>query len=373
MSVASKGQKGRKPSNLRKSGAGSRGGKKPPRKKGGLVLRLVAGIVAVVLAVLSVHCWDVLRDNRLPAFKGDAQVYVDENTTPEDVIMQIKSQTSIRWEGALRRTFERKQVSKYITPGHYTIKPEYSCVYVARMLNNCWQSPIKLSISPSLRLKKDLARSISSQLQMDSSTVAKALDDKAFLKHYGATPATVYNIIIPDTYEMYWDVSVNELFSIFKREYDRFWTDERKALAAQKKLTPEQVGIVASIVCRESNYVPEYPKIAGVYVTRLRKGMPLQADPTIAFCYDYGLNRILKKHLKVDSPYNTYTHKGLPPGPIGIASKAALEAVLEADTDSGWMYFCASPALDGTHVFAKTYSQHQKNAKAFREAAYGKF
>lgn len=371
--MAPKGQKCRKPSNQRKSGAGSRGSKKQPRKKGGLALRLVAGIVAVVLAVLAVHCWDILRDNRLPAFKGDAQVYVDENTTPEDVIMQIKSQTSIRWEWALRRTFERKQVSKYITPGHYTVKPEYSCVYVARMLNNCWQSPIKLSISPALRLKKDLVRSISSQLQMDSSTVAKALGDKGFLKHYGVTPATVYNIIIPDTYEVYWDVSVNELFSIFKREYDKFWTDERKALAAQKKLTPEQVGIVASIVCRESNYVPEYPKIAGVYVTRLRKGMPLQADPTIAFCYDYGLNRILKKHLKVDSPYNTYTHKGLPPGPIGIASKAALEAVLEADTDSGWMYFCASLALDGTHVFAKTYSQHQKNAKAFQRAAYGKF
>lgn len=366
MSVASKGQKRRKPSASRKSKSKKAG------KKGGQALRLVAGCVAVVLAVLAVYCWDVLRDNRLPAFKGDAQVYVDENTTPDDVILQIKSQTSIRWEGALRRTFERKQVSRYITPGHYTVKAEYSCVYVARMLNNCWQSPIKLNISPSLRLKKDLARSISSQLQLDSSTVAKALNDKAFLKHYGVTPATVYSIIIPDTYEMYWDVSVNELFAVFKREYDKFWTAERRALAAQKKLTPEQVGIVASIVCRESNHVPEYPKIAGVYVTRFRKGMPLQADPTIAFCYDYSLNRILKKHLKVDSPYNTYTHKGLPPGPIGIASKAALEAVLEADTDSGLMYFCASPALDGTHVFAKTYSQHQKNARAFQKAAYGK-
>lgn len=368
MSVASKRQNSRKSSGPHKKS----GSRKPAGKKGGLALRLVAGIVAVVLAVLAVHCWDILRDNRLPAFEGDAQVYVDENTTPEDVILQIKSQTSIRWEGALRRTFERKQVSKYITPGHYTVKSEYSCVYVARMLNNCWQSPVKLSITPALRLKKDLVRSISSQLQLDSSTIAKALNDKAFLKHYGVTPATVYNIIIPDTYEVYWDISVNELFSVFKREYDKFWTDERRALAAQKKLTPEQVGILASIVCRESNYVPEYPKIAAVYVTRLRRGMPLQACPTVAFCYDYSLSRILDKHLKVDSPYNTYTHKGLPPGPIGIAPKVAIDAVLEADTNSGLMYFCASPALDGTNVFAKTYSQHQKNAKAFREAAYGK-
>lgn len=364
MSAASKRKKG-----TRKTRPVSR---KPVGKKNGLVLRFVAGIAAVVLAVLALYCWDILRGNRLPAFRGDAQVYVDESTTPEDVILQIKGQTSIRWEGALRRTFERKQVAKYITPGHYTVKAGYSCVYVARMLNNCWQSPIQLNISPSLRLKKDLARSISSQLQLDSLAIAKALDDKAFLKRYGVTPATVYNIIIPDTYDMYWDASIGELFSTLKGEYDRFWTDERKALAAGKKLTPEQVGIVASIVCRESNYVPEYPKIAGVYISRLRRGMPLQADPTIAFCYDYSLNRILKKHLKVDSPYNTYTHKGLPPGPIGIASKAALEAALEADTDSGWLYFCASPALDGTHVFAKSYSQHQKNAKAFQKAAYGK-
>ena len=166
---------------------------------------------------------------------------------------------------------------------------------------------------------------------------------------------------------MYWTASVEEIFDRFKKEYDAFWTDERKEKAKAQGLTQMQVSTMASIVSGETLKDFEYPVIAGVYLNRYKKGMKLQADPTIAFCFDYTLDRILKKHLTVDSPYNTYQHVGLPPAPINVPPKACLEAVLNPDKH-GYIYFCASPAFDGTHRFAVTYSEHLKNAREFHRA-----
>lgn len=360
--------------------AGSSSGKKAPGSKRrrktaqpkSLKFVRIAGLL-VLLAFLfgGIRFWDWYRDNRLGGFKGDSEVYVQKGTTPDEVITQIKSQGGIRWERSLRKVFRQKRVAQYIKPGHYSVRASYSNVYLARMLNNSWQSPVKLSLSPSLRLKGDIARSVSAQLQLDSVEVAKALGSKTFLRKYGVAPTTVYSLFLPDTYEVWWDCTADDLFGKLRLEYDIFWNGERKAKAKSLDLSPEQVNTLASIVCRESNHTEEYPKIAGVYLNRLRKGMKLQADPTVAFCFDYKLKRILNKHLQVDSRYNTYRYAGLPPGPICPPSKAAIDAVLNADTASGNLYFCASAKLDGTHVFSKDYSQHRKNSEAFRKAAYG--
>ena len=314
------------------------------------------------------QAWGWLRNNRLPAFYGDAEVYVTAQTTPDDVITQIKSQTGIRWETALREVFKQKEVAKYITPGHYTVKAGHSCVYVARMLNNSWQSPIRLTIGSGLRLKGEIAAAIGRQMRLDSAEVLNALNDEAFLRKFGFNPTNVCSMIIPDTYEIYWDASLTDLFNLFRREYDKFWNDTRRQQAKALKLTPAQVSILASIVACESNYVPEYTKLAGVYINRLRRGMRLQACPTVAYCFDFKPARILQKHLKVNSPYNTYTHTGLPPGPICCPTKAALDAVLNADVASGYLYFCASTAFDGTNVFSKSYAEHQKKARAYQQA-----
>jgi UPF0755 protein len=166
---------------------------------------------------------------------------------------------------------------------------------------------------------------------------------------------------------MYWTASVKDIFDRFKKEYDAFWTSERKAKAAAQGLTPMEVSVMASIVSGETLKSFEYPIIAGVYLNRYKKGMKLQADPTIAFCFDYTLDRILKKHLTVDSPYNTYKHVGLPPAPINVPPKACLEAVLNPETHK-YIYFCASEEFDGTHRFAVTYSEHLKNARKFQRA-----
>jgi UPF0755 protein len=164
---------------------------------------------------------------------------------------------------------------------------------------------------------------------------------------------------------MYWTASVKDIFDRFKKEYDAFWTPERISKAEAQGLSRLEVSVMASIVSGETLKSFEYPVIAGVYLNRYKKGMKLQADPTIAFCYGYTLDRILKKHLTVDSPYNTYKHVGLPPAPINVPPKACLDAVLNPDKH-GYIYFCASPAFDGTHRFAVTYSEHLKNARAFQ-------
>ena len=201
----------------------------------------------------------------------------------------------------------------------------------------------------------------------DSASVADALNDEEFLSGYGFTPENVFALFLPDTYQMYWTASVREIFDRMKKEYDVFWNEERISRAKAQKLTPMQVSVLASIVSGETLKSFEYPVIAGVYLNRYRKGMKLQADPTVAFCYNYELDRILRKHLKVDSPYNTYKYVGLPPAPINVPPKACLEAVLNPDKH-GYMYFCASPAFDGTHRFASTFSEHKKNAREFQRA-----
>ena len=202
---------------------------------------------------------------------------------------------------------------------------------------------------------------------VDSASVAQALDSAEFLSGYGFTPENVFAMILPDTYQMYWTASVEEIFDRLKKEYDAFWTPERDAKAKAQGLSRMQVSILGSIVSGETLKDFEYPKIAGVYLNRYKKGMRLQADPTIAFIHGYTLDRILKKHLAVDSPYNTYKYAGLPPAPINVPPKACLDAVLNPDKH-GYIYFCANSSFDGTHKFAVTYNEHLKNAREFQRA-----
>ena len=161
---------------------------------------------------------------------------------------------------------------------------------------------------------------------------------------------------------------MEDILDMQKEAYDDFWTPERDAKARKLGLSRMDVSILASIVKGESNYQPDYAKLAGVYVNRLRRGMRLQSCPTVAFVFDYKKNRILNGDLKVDSPYNTYTHDGLPPGPIAVPDKAYLEAVLNPSTSEGYLYFCASPSFDGTHRFARSFEEHSRNAREYQRA-----
>lgn len=319
-------------------------------------------IVAVVVSVFAA-IWYI--DNRSANFTQEHVLYVYPDMTSEQVLESLDSVT-VR-PRSLARMFEKENVASKIKPGRYVIDPSSSSVYVARMLNFGWQTPHNLTLSGTMRSKGVIARKIALQMMVDSASVAQALDSTEFLSAYGFTPENVFALILPDTYQMYWTASVKEIFDRFKKEYDAFWTADRKAKAAAQKLSPMQVSVMASIVSGETLKTFEYPVIAGVYLNRYRKGMKLQADPTVCFCWDYKLDRVLKKHLTIDSPYNTYKYAGLPPAPINVPPKACIDAVLNPDRH-GYMYFCASPEFDGTHRFAVSYSDHLKNARTFQRA-----
>ena len=326
-------------------------------------------MVAAVLAVAGAVCCFVAGryyvDNKKSNFTEDYVLYVYGNTTDVQVMDSLKANAGVVRPGSLKRCFDKMDVAGNIKPGRYVISTESPSIYVARMLVFGWQTPQKLTLSGTMRCKGSIAKKISCQMMVDSVSVATALNDPVFLAGYGFTPENVFALFLPDTYEMFWTASVTEIFSRMKKEYDAFWNSDRLAKARAQRLTPMQVSVLASIVSGETLKSFEYPVIAGVYLNRYRKGMKLQADPTVAFCYDYKLDRILKKHLTVDSPYNTYKHVGLPPAPINVPPKACLDAVLQPQQHN-YIYFCASPAFDGTHRFAVSYSDHLKNARAFQ-------
>lgn len=325
--------------------------------------------VLVVLAVLAGAAGYVLgmyySDNKKPNFTQEYVLYVRPETTVQQVVDSLQLRAGTLRPKSVLRTFGKMDVGTQMKPGRYVIEPSATSIYVARMLVFGWQTPQNLVLSGTMRSKGRIAKKISTQMMVDSASVAQALDSADFLKKYGFTPENVFALILPDTYQMYWTASVEDIFDRLKKEYDAFWTSERDAKAKAQGLSRMQVSTMASIVSGETLKAFEYPVIAGVYLNRYKKKMKLQADPTIAFCYDYKLDRILKKHLAIDSPYNTYKYVGLPPAPINVPPKACLDAVLEPQKHK-YIYFCASPAFDGTHRFAVTYSEHLKNARAFQ-------
>lgn len=326
-------------------------------------------ISAVVFVIGCVFAAVYYTDNRKGNFSKDYVLYVYPDMTSQDILCALD--TVVLNDRSLARCFRKEEVAQKLKPGRYVINESTTSIYVARMLNFGWQTPQNMTLSGTIRNKEVLAKRISMQMMADSASIAAALDSADFLSGYGFTPQNVFALFLPDTYQMYWTASVKDIFDRMKKEYDIFWNPDRVAKAEALKLTRMQVSVLASIVSGETLKSFEYPQIAGVYLNRYRKGMKLQADPTVAFCHGYTLDRILKKHLSIDSPYNTYKYAGLPPAPINVPPKACIDAVLNPDKH-GYLYFCASPEFDGTHLFAVSYKEHLKNARAFQRALTAK-
>ena len=298
---------------------------------------LLAGLAVAVLAGVFAFRW--YSDNKRPNFSREAVVYIYPGTGADEAFNAIADSAGVLRPNSLKRAFADKKVDEYIQPGRYVIKPSSSSVYVARMLNNGWQTPTRLVLSGTMRRKGDIARKIGNQMLVDSAEVAAALNDDVLLAKYGFNSVNVFSLFIPDTYEMYWTASIEEILQKQKDAYDAFWTPENIAKAEKLGLTKEQVSIVASIVKGETNYEPEMPSVAGVYLNRLQ----------------------------VDSPYNTYKYAGLPPGPIAVPTKACLNAVLNPDPHN-YLFFCANSDFSGTHKFASTLAEHNRNAREFQAA-----
>lgn len=267
-----------------------------------------------------------------------------------------------------RRAFDvysrRINLAETFKPGHYLLEPGMSVIRVARMLKLGMQTPVRVTIN-NVRIPAQLAQKLAGQIDADSAAIMRALTSPEVARKAGFDSLTLFSMFIPNTYEFYWTVTPEEFVERMKREYDRFWTPQRDSLRSRSGLSRFEVMTLASIVYEETRKTDEMPRVAGVYVNRLKKGMPLQADPTIKYAMqDFGLRRILYKHLKYDSPYNTYLNKGLPPSPICMPGINAIDAVLNYENHD-YIFFCARDTFDGYHNFAKTLREHNANARAY--------
>lgn len=253
-----------------------------------------------------------------------------------------------------------------VAAGRYSVEG-LSALDVLRVVCRGNQTPMTLTI-PIVHTKERLAAVLAQRLDTDSADFAAALNDSATCAKYGYAPDDILCMVLPNTYEVYWTYSAQQWLDRMQRESRRYWTAKRKKQAEAIGLTPTEVYTLASIVEQESKCLHDLPIIAGLYINRIKKGMCLQADPTLKFaCRDFKAQRVKGKMLSVDSPYNTYIHTGLPPGPICIPSMASIEAVLHYQP-SRYLYMCASPQLDGTHRFTHSYSEHLRNARAYTRA-----
>lgn len=254
-----------------------------------------------------------------------------------------------------------------IKPGKYAIKKGESLLTIIRRLRNGQQTPVDLVITR-IRTKENFARITGNKFEFDSLDMIRFLNNNDSLSNYAVNPETAMTVVLPNTYTYFWNASPDDVFQKLYKESQKFWTDERKEKATQKGLSAEQVYILASIIEEETNAKSDKPNIASVYLNRLQKGMPLQADPTVKFALkDFGLKRIRQKHLQVESPYNTYRNKGLPPGPVTTPSVETITEVLNAP-ETDYLYFVANSNFSGTHIFTTNYQDHLKYARQYQQA-----
>jgi UPF0755 protein len=256
---------------------------------------------------------------------------------------------------------------KTARPGKYKLESGMSIFEMIRMLKNGRQSPVNLVITK-FRVKEDLARRCGSLFEFDSLQFMQAVNKNEYLLPMGLDTNTLMAAILPDTYTFYWNTTPQKVFQKLRDESEKFWTEERKARARKKGITPNEAITLASIVDEESNFGPEKGNIASVYLNRLKKNMPLQADPTIKFAMkNFGLKRVYEKHLWTPSPYNTYRNTGLPPGPICTPQPQTIDAVLNAP-ETDYLYFVAKSDFSGSHVFTSEYRDHLNYAREFQKA-----
>ncbi|RLD45527.1 MAG: endolytic transglycosylase MltG [Bacteroidetes bacterium] len=311
------------------------------------------------------------------------RVIFDPNTwTPEGKTVSITIPTASNFEDVKqilyqngliihRKNFEwlaqKKKYPKMVMPGMYQIRNGMSSNELINLLRSGEQTPVNVTFN-NIRDIYQLAGVIGKQIEADSASIANLLSDTTYIRAMGVKPATVTIIFIPDTYEFYWNTTAEGFIERMYKEYLKFWNGSRSNLAADMDLRVDEVVTMASIVEKETNKNDERAAIAGVYYNRLESGWRLQADPTLVYALgDFNITRVLNEHKKIDSPYNTYAHLGLPPGPICIPSIASIDAVLNY-RKADYMFFCAKDDMSGYHVFAKSNRGHSQNAKKYREA-----
>lgn len=335
------------------------------------ILGLLAVCAVLGLAACAFY-WFTFYKGNVRAQEKQPEIKIYRSSSYDEVLAALREGGVLENEASFLRAAKAMGLSGKFKPGLYVFKPGMGNKAIVRALAMGWQTPVNLVIPGYLRSLERFSAVLGEKLEADSTSFAAALLDEGVMSRYGFDSRTFIGMFIPNTYQVWWTATPEEIVERLNKEYESFWTEERKAKAESIGLTRQEVSTLASIVIEETKYEPEMPAVAGVYMNRLNIGMPLQADPTVIFATgETGIRRVLKRHLEVDSPYNTYKYSGLPPGPITMPPVAALDAVLNY-TRHNYLYFCAKPTFDGQHSFATSLSGHMENARAYQKALSAK-
>lgn len=327
-----------------------------------LALFVYVGVIVLVLVAITVYK-SIFKPIKVGA--EGIEVMIPFGSEYEDVKSILEASNLVVNEASFDVLTKRKSYRDNIKPGRYIITNEMSYNDIVNLLRAGNQTPVKIVFN-NIRTLADLASRLSMQLAVDSTEFLDYISDENNYRKDGFTSSNVMAVFIPDTYEMYWTSGPEEIYKRMLSEFDSFWNNDRLSKSRSVGLTPIEVSTLASIVDDEVLMDDEKAKIAGVYINRIRIDMPLQACPTIKFALnDFTLRRILTEHLLVDSPYNTYMYRGLPPGPVRCATKSGIDAVLNAE-DHDYLYFVAKYDFSGYHHFSRNLGEHNKYAKKYQ-------
>ena len=327
------------------------------------------GCIVIVAIVGYLYCFSSFSKS------SDTQyVYIDTDDNIDSVYNKVEPIANSFPYQAFKTLTHHFGYAGHIHTGRYAIHPGEGALKVWRHMKNGLQEPVNLTL-PSVRTLNKLSAELSKKLMIDSTSILQALTDEATCEKYGYDTTTIACMFIPNTYDIYWNSSVEKLLDRMKKESEKFWNSDRTQKAKALQLTPVEVITIASIVDEETANNAEKPMIAGMYYNRFKlrngeypEGMPLQADPTIKYAWKrFDLKRIYNNLLHIKSPYNTYVNPGLPPGPIRIPSVAGIDAVLNL-VKHDYLYMCAKEDFSGTHNFARTYQEHLQNAAKYSKA-----
>lgn len=331
--------------------------------------KIFAGILTIVLLSLSsifILGYRVMQKPNILVGKTPRLLFIHPKISFNNLQKTLYTEGYITDVSSFKWLARLVHYDKRILPGAYKLYPGMSNWQAIQILRAGIQEPVNITLNK-IDTKAELAEKITQNLQISAVGFQTLLNDSSFLRPYGFTTENVLSMFIPNTYNVYWTISPQELFKKMHHEYKKFWKKERLEKARQINLTPIQISILASIVEKETNKLDEAPKIAGVYANRLKRGMKLQADPTLLYILnDPTIKRVLHMHTYIDSPYNTYLYKGLPPGPITMSSIAIIDAVLNYQSHD-YLYFVTKEDSSGYHYFAKTFEEHKKNVEKYKK------
>ncbi len=322
---------------------------------------------AFALIVAGLRAYQLYSYIFMENVKSEKAFIIREGTNFDQIINLLEENDIVLNYKAFKWVSKKKNYANLIKPGRYLLKKGMNTNQMVNMLRAGEQAPLNVTFN-NIRFKEELAGKISHYIQADSLSLLMLFDDYAKIESYGFTPETYKAMFIPNTYRFYWTTTANQFADRMKQEYDRFWNSVRKEKAEKLGLTPVQVATLASIVQEETAKTDEMERIAGVYMNRLKRGMLLQADPTVKYAAgDFTLRRVLNVHLEIDSPYNTYKYAGLPPAPINFPEVTAIDAVLNFEKHD-FLYMVAREDFSGYHNFSRTLAEHNRNAAKYHQA-----